>query len=65
MINYSSNCNTEFLQDLLGLETLDKLAVSLDVNIDKEFYLASSLLTFSNWSNLDYNNWIGEVDNYT
>ena len=58
MIKYSSNCNTEFLQGLLGLNNIDIFSSDLNLTESRGIYLASSMLAMNNTYNLSYNEYL-------
>lgn len=46
MIEYSSNCNTEYLQHVLGMEQIEKLLKYVGLHQEDNLYLVSYLLCF-------------------
>ncbi|NTV45289.1 MAG: serine hydrolase [Chlorobiales bacterium] len=62
MIIFSSNANTEFLMDRLGLENINALLQTLGMTShDKLNYIASGLLVYYNFDNLPKQNFITQV----
>lgn len=63
MIMYSSNCNTEFLQDLVGVEKVEQTLKRMGVSQSPSFYLVSSQLALTNSKNLTYEQWLSYLSN--
>ena len=66
MIYYSSNCNTEFLQDLLGLDNVNENVKRMGIpDYDTYFYLMSHFYLYKNEENLPHDQWLKKVKSYT
>lgn len=63
MIKYSSNCNTEFLQDLVGIQNIEQTLKKMGIKITQQYYLVSSMLAMANVRNLTYDDWLNYLRN--
>lgn len=62
MISFSSNANTEFLMDCLGMENINKLLQTLGLTShDKPNHIVSGLLIYYNFDNLPKQDFISQV----
>lgn len=66
MISHSSNCNTEYLQGLLGMDNLRGMMSSLGMyNYTEPYFLVSSLLALQQPSNVSDQNYPAYLNNLT
>lgn len=66
MISHSSNCNTEFLQGLLGMDNIRGMMSSLGMfNYSEPYYLVSSMLALQQPGNVSTQNYPAYLANLT
>jgi D-alanyl-D-alanine carboxypeptidase len=54
MVYYSSNCNTEFIQTLVGLQNITNTLNANNIYMNENIYCVSALLALKNDEDLPY-----------
>ncbi|CAD8178843.1 unnamed protein product [Paramecium octaurelia] len=65
MIALSSNCNTEYLQTLLTMDSIEQTISSLQLEQTQSFYLSSFFLVFLNYDNKEREEYIKQISSFT
>ncbi|CAD8185755.1 unnamed protein product [Paramecium pentaurelia] len=65
MIALSSNTNTEYLQTILTMESIEKTIQTMKLEQTQSYYLSSLFLVFLNYDNKDRDDYIKQISSFT